>query len=85
VVHTQHGREVYLVVYAGYVPPYVPWCICRVCTPYTPWVYHGLPAHGVLPGTLSPAGLVYSEEALGSNLGIIREIRDMRRIELSIL
>jgi len=40
---------------------------------------------GVLPGTLSPPVRVREREALGSNLGIIREIRDMRRISLSFL
>ena len=51
-----------------YMPPYY-------TSLGTPLLYT---VHPVLPGTLSPPGTVQDDEALGSNLGIVKR---MRRIE----
>jgi len=63
------------VYYASLMPPY--------CTTLgTPCTYT---THGVLPGTLSPPARVREREALGSNLGILREKRPLRRELASFL
>jgi len=81
-----HGREIYPGCVPGYVLPYVlPGVYHPMYTLCTPWVYHGVHCSCILPGTLSPPAAVREEEALGSNPGIIREKREMRRIELLLL
>ena len=76
---------VHRVVYTGYMPPYLPrWCIPGYMPPYytLPGTPCSIPAYSVHPGTPSPSDRGGREEALGSNLQIVRVTR---RIEASLL
>jgi len=80
--------QVYIAQDTSLYASLVPWWVYHTSLYMPSYVLPGTPCctptHPVLPGTLSPPGTVPDDEALGSNLGLIREKEASARLNASL-